>query len=931
MAHLLCPVLIGRDEELAAIGGALSGVADGRGECLVLSGEPGIGKSRLAREATIRATEAAIVVAVGRAVPSSTSGAFRPLTEAVLQLLRERALPDDAAFAPWLPALGAILPGVATTDRPASDASAAVRGEALLQLLRRVAPEGALVVLEDLHWADPDTVSVVEYLADNVAAQPILLVLTLRDAPPSPALALARRQRGRKGLRHIRLARLDSLEMAAMVQACVDWADAQLVDRVQQTADGVPLLVEEVLASPGLPHSFAETVGERMSEFSPAERRVLEAAAVLGRQFDWELLSRVTGEDDELVSTALGRAVECLLLTTEAMNFSFRHALTREAVLAEILPPAQRALAASGLAALDAQSRVTGQLRDLAADLAERAGDHQRAGVLLAEAGNESLARGALATAVEALRRAANLLQGSEQVAAERRLVEALALAGRVDEAVELGGRIVAGLGHDPVSVSTRVDVHVRLAQAAIAASRWDLATYHTGNARALASPDAPPALDGRIGILEAEVCFAADDFEAARSRAVRVLDADGVDPEVRCQAFEIVGRSERLADLESARATFERALATATDAGLTLWRMRALHELGTIDMFDHAGSDKIFEARRMAVEVGALSTIAVLDLQLGATYTCRWTLEESDSHSLNAITIAERLGLKQVRAKACTLLAGTASMRLDREAMERWIEESRAGAPNDLMVEGLAWGGRGILEFLGGDTAAAVEPWQRGMALFARLPHGEPAALRALWPAVLGSLGDRRAASAIDEARRLGVSAFHLNRGLIGYAEAMLAGRAGDRRRADELIAVADRGFVNCGTWPDVVRLCAAPAAIADGWGDPRRWLSIGAERLAAKGLHRLAERSRELLATGDTNPWAGTGVTVREADVLRLVIEGRANKEIAALLHLSTRTVEKHVESLLRKTGARSRTELAVAASRTTSQDVGAPRART
>jgi DNA-binding CsgD family transcriptional regulator len=256
--------------------------------------------------------------------------------------------------------------------------------------------------------------------------------------------------------------------------------------------------------------------------------------------------------------------------------------------------------------------------------------------------------------------------------------------------------------------------------------------------------------------------------------------------------------------------------------------------------------------------------------------------------------------------------------MRVERDAMERYIEECRAAAPGDPMLEGLVWGARGMLELLAGGGVAALDPWERGMAILGRLPHAEPAALRAMWPAVLASLGDRRARAAIDEARRLGVAAFNLNRGLIEYAEAVLAGRAGERRRANEIVAAADSGFRNCGVWRDVVRVCVAPSASADGWGDPRRWLSVGAERVGRQGLDRFAELCRELLASSEPNPWAGAGVTAREADVLRLVIEGRTNKEIAAHLHLSARTVEKHVERLLQKTAARSRTELAVAASR-------------
>ena len=104
------------------------------------------------------------------------------------------------------------------------------------------------------------------------------------------------------------------------------------------------------------------------------------------------------------------------------------------------------------------------------------------------------------------------------------------------------------------------------------------------------------------------------------------------------------------------------------------------------------------------------------------------------------------------------------------------------------------------------------------------------------------------------------------------------------------------------------------APRALADGWGEPVRWLTAARDRFTSLGLGRLAGRCAELLRDGSPNPWAGEGVTDREADVLRLVIAGLANKEIAAALRLSPRTVEKHVENLLRKTGARSRTELAV-----------------
>jgi DNA-binding CsgD family transcriptional regulator len=353
------------------------------------------------------------------------------------------------------------------------------------------------------------------------------------------------------------------------------------------------------------------------------------------------------------------------------------------------------------------------------------------------------------------------------------------------------------------------------------------------------------------------------------------------------------------------------------------LWRLRALHELGTIDLLDHAGVERLSEARRAAEQMGALSTVAILDLQLAAGFTCRWELDTCDAHAQAAVGLAERLGLDQVRAKALAVLTGSASMRADAGQTERYAARAIAAAPDDQMVEGICWASRGAVVLLGGEAAAAVEPYARGMMILARLPHAEPAGLRALWPLLLASLGDRRAARAIEEARRLGVGAIRHNRSLIGYAEAVLAGRAGQRQRANELAAGCDVGFTNCEAWGELARFCAAPAALADGWGDPLGWLTEAEAGFDRRDLPRLAERCRELLKESQPNPWVAAGITAREADVLRLVADGLANKQIAARLHLSPRTVEKHVESLLRKTGARSRTGLVAAASQAAARD--------
>ena len=164
----------------------------------------------------------------------------------MLQALRNRDFPADAELAPWLPALRAIIP-TASGDSQA-DHSPAVRGEAVLRLLRRLAQPASLVVLlEDLHWADPDSLAVIEYLGDNLSSEPVLCVATTRGEPPSAAMDLALRLHRRRSAAHLPLGRLDDEHVAAMVRACLPEATGDTIARVQRTADGVPFLVEELL------------------------------------------------------------------------------------------------------------------------------------------------------------------------------------------------------------------------------------------------------------------------------------------------------------------------------------------------------------------------------------------------------------------------------------------------------------------------------------------------------------------------------------------------------------------------------------------------------------------------------------------------------------------------------------------------------------
>ncbi len=411
-----------------------------------------------------------------------------------------------------------------------------------------------MLLLEDLHWADPDTVALMEYLGEHLDGESLLCVLTLRADRPSNALAVARRQRGRPGVVHLALDRLSDGDMVRMVQACMPDAAPELLRRVQTSADGVPLLVEDLLASPGLPESFAGTIRERLAGFSGPQRSVIEAAAILGRHFDWELLPAVTGHDAALVGETLEDAVGQLLMSADGAAFWFRHALTRDAVLDTMLPPRQRALAAAALSALDTAVSPAWTVTGASWPPSWPAGPGTAAGPACCWA-SPAARRWPWARWPPPSAPCAGPLTcskaTSERDQAELGLVEALALAGRVEEAAAAGGQLITRLGSEAPEL--RTEVHLRLSQAAVAASRWQMANHHLGAARRVAGTEPSVSIRARTEILEAEVTFAEGHLDEARRLAETVLAADGVAAEVRCHALELVGRSHRLRDLGAA------------------------------------------------------------------------------------------------------------------------------------------------------------------------------------------------------------------------------------------------------------------------------------------------------------------------------------------------------------------------------------------
>jgi DNA-binding CsgD family transcriptional regulator len=177
------------------------------------------------------------------------------------------------------------------------------------------------------------------------------------------------------------------------------------------------------------------------------------------------------------------------------------------------------------------------------------------------------------------------------------------------------------------------------------------------------------------------------------------------------------------------------------------------------------------------------------------------------------------------------------------------------------------------------------------------------------------------------DRVRESGATRHRIVAGFLGYADAVGLGRAGRRDDAEAVFAATDAELGPLVAWyRQYARRLTAEAALADAWGEPVQWLREAAAYFAERGDDAVAAACRALLRrAGAPVPRPGRavpevpaalralGVTRREADVLALVTEGLTNRELAARLHLSPRTVEKHVAGLLAKTGCRRRAQLA------------------
>lgn len=935
-ARALCPVIVGRDQEISFLGDVLDGALDGCGITVVLRGEPGIGKTRLARDVLIAARDRSITTLLGRSLQQGQAP-YRPLTEALFAAARASAFPDVPELRPFRHALGMIVPDW-REEGSGGEESSVVVGEAVLRLARVLGRGSAtLLVIEDLHWADTDTIAVIEYLADNLATEPLVLLVTVRSKELTAGADLVSRLEIRGRAHVLDLGRLPPPAVAAMAAACLGGEETQLgddvIDVVARRSEGLPLFVEELLSVPvagisrTVPESFADALTRRLGALPVEAVLVIESAAVLGRRFDWRLLPAVTGLTENLVRRGLEDAVAVQLVVADADGeFRFRHALTRDAVLAGLLPPTRIALARRAAQALDVDTDDDTRAL-MAAELWVAAGEPSTAASGLVKSGRRAIARGALVTAERLLERARSLAVDDERTRTEtaEALAEALSLAAKVDDALVIGAEALVLLKATRAPAARRARLQLSLARAASAAARWSLAGHHLERAGLLGQEARDDRLLTAVDALAAHVAMGQLRYDDAERLATTAADrAARLElPEVACEALEVLGRRERLRDLRRAEAVFERAHEIARNHGLVLWSMRALHELGTIDMLERSSPARLLQASDLAYRAGALSLAATVDLQLVGLHAFLFEIDEAVEAGNRAVEVAGALGLNEVHAAALLQLGFAHAIAGRRSAMEDAVEKALriAGAHPEIMA--LAWGhARATASLLTEDRPRALE--ELGIALSrAREAPGVTGAFTALF--ALLRVVEGADAEAVTDVQDLAAQAIPMNQAIVDMARAVLEARAGNRQGAEERVAAAGNMLRarRMDGWRHLAHRIVAEPALDDGWGDPAQWLADAMVFFQSTGHDRVAAACRDLLRrAGHPVPRTrslemperlrAAGLTSREVEVLALLGERCSNREMADRLYLSPRTVEKHVERLLRKTQLSTRSEL-------------------
>lgn len=951
--QLTCPSIVGRADETAALLAALDRATARAGSLVWVSGEAGVGKTRLVNELRDAAAGRGLPVMVGRAVDTSTPIPFRPLFEALSGHVRR--VGSTRGTLVQRRALAQVVPEWRVAGEEPYRASAVEIGEGLLRFLTAVADPACVLVLEDLHWSDPDTAAVVEYVADNVASAPVLCVVTARPHGTHHTSRVLSDLVTRRSATKVELQRLTIDELTTMATLCLGTQPlkASVRSLIEKFADGLPLLVEELVTTsvadgtitlsadgwrveaarvPAVPERFAELVRRRMGALDEGAARAMRVGAMLGQRFHTEVLRSALGAPIGEVAHALRAGVQAQLVSADRSDstaIEFRHALTREAILGELLPLERIEIAREALVALDLDWPGLGDsLGERAAALAEEAGDTRRAAQFLLQAGRRAQTRGALSSAVPMLDRAWSFVDEAESEWFEigEVLLSVLSTTGAVDEALLVGERM-----RSAAEPEQRASFHLAMARAAAEASRWNTAGAHAAAARDLVGHVPGSLIGARIDAVRAEVAVGDGHFDDAAVLARNALEVAErhQDHELRAATALVIGRCERGRGVGHPAATFDSVVQIGREHGLPTLQLRGLMERASLVLWEYEPPHGILAAREHALSAGALVAVAHLDNFLALQAHDRHNIDQIEPAGRRCIDLATRLRLPTLQGVATVALAVGAAHDGDKERMERLLVDAEAISDDHPDVIALGAVARATYWIDRDDLGRAGPALDQMMDNLRRTP-AMACPERGIWALFQAIDGDAAGMAAVDELDAYVGPNHVMIDSYRNYARAVLAGRSGAHDEANRHVALAER--VQPTPWfQHYARRLVAETAHADGWGDPVGWLCDAYSYFESLGGNHLASSCRSLLGTlGAGLPrqrrsdervpsrLRALGISGREAEVLELLADARSTRSIAEALHVSPKTVERHIANLATKLGLEGRTAVVAFAAR-------------
>jgi DNA-binding CsgD family transcriptional regulator len=901
-------VLHGRDVEIAAVGALLDAARAGDGGALVVRGAPGVGKTALLEEARTRAADMQLLGA--RGVEAESDLPFAGLH----QLLRPAWPVVEALPGPHRTALHSAFGFVAGTGQERF-----LVFSACLTVLSELADaRPVLGVVDDAHWLDTASAEALQFVARRLERDRVALLFAARDQD-------VRRFDG-GDLPSMTLQTLDPDAASVLLRRTTESAAATVTERILAQARGNPLaLIElpraltdaQLTGAAPLPDQLPLTdqleaaFNERVGRLPDDTRHLLLLAAADDCE-DVRLVARasmVLGIDPR----ALDAAEQAGLVTVAGNHLEFRHPLVRSAIYGAATSSHRRAAHRAIADALVGDDQRADQRAWHLATATVTPDDTIVA--QLDDVAARAQARGGHVAAARALERAAELsTEPNERAARYAQAAHNLGLAGRDEQALAL----VAGLDHRALTPRHRADVAVVRASAAIrfhgrpldcvpeliAAAR-DIAPSHPSQALRLIPLATFAAWQGWDQAAQLDI-----------ARVAATIDLDRLNEAARHLAASVAGFA---AMIEGDRTTADQLLGdtvawayTVDNPSQVVWASWAALWLGDEDTFDGLLRRAAGLARAQG-QIGPLTE--ALGMQAVQLSLLAQRYDESSIAAYEAIRLADDLHADSLTLFPRSALAIIAAVRGDDDQARRIGEDvvRLARAKGHLFRASPAVYALALLDI-------AASRWNEALDRLAQLTDTNDPALAIVAPEIVeaamraGRPDQTRTAFALYEARveRSDTAAL---RPRMASCRALLATGAEATCRFATAIELIDhaRPFDR----PRILLLFGEHLRRLGRRLDAREHLRAAIDGFEDIGADRWAERARnELRATGETarrrTPAATTQLTPQELQIARLVAQGLTNKEVAAQLYLSPRTIDAHLRAVFSKLGITTRRDL-------------------